>query len=100
MTEFRQNNVYLCNSHLVWSSHTIKYNYVKRYMIWDVLILGLVVVSAIIIATTVIITVTIDAVAAAAAILVQKQRERLIVQVSEMDAMILAAEATKDKCGC
>ena len=81
-------------------------------MIWDVLISGLVVVIATIVATTVIITVIITAAIIAATtaviaaiiiaivILVRKQKKRPIVPVSEMDAMILSASVTEDKCGC
>ncbi|HCD43902.1 MAG TPA: hypothetical protein DEQ64_09250 [Lachnoclostridium sp.] len=69
-------------------------------MIWDVLILVLVVVTATIIVTIdAKIDAKIDAVIKVTLILVQKQKERHIAPVSEMDAMIHAAEASKDRQG-
>ena len=68
-------------------------------MIWDVLILGHVVVNAIIIATTVIIAAIITAAINATPILVRRQKERHIVLASKMDATILAAGLTNDKRG-
>ncbi len=70
-----------------------------RYMIWDALILGLVAAIVIIIATTGIIAVIIDAVTNVMLILVLKKKERHIVKVSEMDAMILVAGVAKDSRG-
>ncbi|WP_186423014.1 hypothetical protein [Lacrimispora celerecrescens] len=69
-----------------------------RYMIWDVLILGLVAATVTILATTGIIAVIIDVVTIVMLILVLKQKERHIVKVSEMAAMIHVAEA-KDRRG-
>ncbi|WP_349947943.1 hypothetical protein ABFV83_05580 [Lacrimispora sp. BS-2] len=66
-------------------------------MIWDVLILGLAAATATIAVT--ISAVIIDAVTKVTLILVQKQKERHIVPVSEMDAMIHAAEVLKDRQG-
>jgi len=70
-----------------------------RYMIWDVQILGLVVVTATIIATTGIIAVIIDAVTNATLILVLKQKKKHIVKVSEMDVTIHVAGVAKDRRG-
>lgn len=70
-----------------------------RYMIWDVQILGLVVVTATIIATTGIIAVIIDAVTNATLILVLKQKKKHIVKGSEMDVMIHVAGVAKDRRG-
>lgn len=67
-----------------------------RYMIWDVLILGLVAATVTILATTGIIAVIIDAVTIVMLILVLKQKERHIVKVLEMAATIHAAGA-KDR---
>ena len=69
-----------------------------RYMIWDVLILGLVAATVTILATTAIIAVIIDAVTIVMLILVLKQKERHIVKVLEMAATIHAAGA-KDRRG-
>jgi len=96
-TGFCEKVIYICDSHLVWLAHTIRYNYEMRCMIWDVLILGLVAATAIIAVT--INPVIIDAVTKVTWILVQKQKERHIVPVSEMDAMIHAAEVPKDRQG-
>lgn len=69
-----------------------------RYMIWDVLILGLVAATVTILAATGIIAVIIDAVTIVMLILVLKQKGRHIVKVSEMAATIHAAGA-KDRRG-
>jgi len=69
-----------------------------RYMIWDVLILGLVVATVTILAITGIIAVIIDAVTIVMLILVLRQKGRHIVKVSKMAAMIHVAEA-KDRRG-
>jgi hypothetical protein len=69
-----------------------------RYMIWDVLILGLVAATVTILATTGIIAVIIDVVTIVMLILVLKQKGKHIVKVSEMAATIHAAGA-KDRRG-
>lgn len=68
-------------------------------MIWDVQILGLVAAIETIIATTGIIAVIIDAVTEATLILVLKRKEKHIVKVSEMAAMIPVAGLAKDRRG-